>query len=311
MKWDTYLSPAKINLGLEVHHRRPSDGYHYITSIFIPISYGDKISFRVNENPSSPLISRNHLSGKARDDFELVSERGNREKNILIKGLSLLQPFLQGNNIEIDLEKNIPTGAGLGGGSSNAGLLLRYAADRFKIPHDTLLKIALELGADVPFFLSDGAAIVSGIGDIISPIEIGNGFGVLCLPETPINTKLAYSKLKRTLQPGAPPRTLSVLSVSLQSALIGSRWKELGLLENHFEGPVFQMHPELNSVKESFYGFGADYASLSGSGSALYALVEDESRQSRILMSMRERFPSYAFHPIRFPASLRQGESMV
>ncbi len=293
------LSPVKINLGLEVHHRRPSDGYHYISSIFIPITFGDRLSFKVSDAES--IVTHNRLSGQAFIEFEKVSERGDFTKNLLSKTIQNFKPYLGDTFISIELEKIVPPGSGIGGGSSNAGMLIRFLINNFDIPKKTAHEIAASLGADIPFFLQEGAALVYGTGEFMKKIEIGPGYGVLCLPGIHVNTKVAYSKLKRPLQPDAPPETLSSMSGQVSDALKSSHWDLVSALSNDFEKPVFEMHPELGRLKESFYDEGASYCSLSGSGSAVYALVPSKMEQRRVLERMAARNPDYQFEPFQFP----------
>ena len=99
----------------------------------------------------------------------------------------------------------MPTGAGLGGGSSDAGTLLRYLGQNFSIEKETLFQLALKSGADIPFFLQNKTRLVGGIGDILENIEVGAGLGVLCCPGVMANTQIAYQDLNRPLQTGNPP----------------------------------------------------------------------------------------------------------
>lgn len=288
------LSPAKINLGLTVHHRRGSDGYHYLSSLFVPISFGDTITF--SDAPSDTLVTTNLLTGNAYDAFEAVSERGEVERNLLWKTLALLRPSLS-TGVRIELIKRIPPGSGLGGGSSNAGMLLGYLRDRFALSETTIYDAACKVGADVPFFLEQHAMFVNGIGELMEPIEIGNGFGVVALPPVNISTPEAYKQLKRSLHDAPPPKNLSGLDNGVRSALVASQWDRVTGLTNDFEGTVFETDPVLREIKTAFLEKGALYASLSGSGAALYGLVRTEADQQRIAAEMDSSFPDVAFHP--------------
>ncbi len=294
----TLFSPAKINLGLEIFHRRALDGYHYLASIFVPISFGDHITF--SPAPEWRLTTENHLTDRAFYDFEKVSERGELAKNLVWKCVTVLQERWNIPPMSVHLEKKVPTGAGLGGGSSNCGTVLRYSGSMRPIPREELLKVAVSLGADVPFFLQTGSMLVTGIGESMKSIKLGTGLGVLAIPPVFVSTAVAYGQLKRTLHAGSPPETLSSLSNEVLGALQNSRWEEAAALQNDFEKPIFQLHTELGEIKEAFLQEKAPYASLSGSGSALYGLVGDEDEQSRILLSMQKRFPSVTFHRFSF-----------
>lgn len=265
------LAPAKINLGLQVHHRRKPDGYHYLSSIFVPIDFGDGIEIEPAEQDQ--LETENHLSGPAAASFEQVSERGDLQSNLVWRVLDWTRPARR-TAVRVRLIKRVPTGAGLGGGSSDAGTLLRLLAESglWNDSAAELANLALRAGADVPFFLHPEPALVTGIGERRRPVQLGTAFGLLALSDLQIATAMAYSALKRDLQGDPPPETLSGFSKSVEQALGRSDWKAARILVNDFEEPVFKMHPILARVKEHFYRNGADYAALSGSGAVVYAL---------------------------------------
>jgi 4-diphosphocytidyl-2-C-methyl-D-erythritol kinase len=191
----------------------------------------------------------------------------------------------------------------VGGGSTNAGQVIRYVARRDGLDLETAVGIARAVGSDVPFFLCDGPTLVSGTGETLTPVTVGPGLGVLCLPDVFVNTGAAYQELKRTLQETPPPKSLSSLSDEVRRALERSDWAEARALGNDFEEPVFGRHPELAALTAAFIREGAAYASLSGSGSALYALVSSKEDQSNLLRSMRSAFPDLPFHAFEFPAT--------
>ena len=290
------FSPAKINLGLEVHHKRLEDGYHYISSIFIPISFGDTLVFEKSSH--NRLVSINNLPRASFREFEKVSERGDVTKNLLWKVFLDLEDAMT-SGVTVHLTKNIPSGAGLGGGSSNAASLLRYLQKEFSIEENRIFNTARKLGADIPFFLKSIPMLVTGIGDILQPVRIGNGFGILIVPDIMISTAPAYGELKRTLQGDPPPKNLSGLSEEVLAALAESRWEMAGALVNDFEGVVFNRHPEFVRVKDVLHEKGALYASLSGSGSAIYSLFGDEKVCNDVLEELKSAFPEYSCHSFR------------
>lgn len=319
------LSPAKINLGLQIHHRRPGDGYHYLSSIFLPIDFGDQLRIEPivsgNEQASSAgpaqpgtpdrLTSSNHLPDAIRADFESVSERAANgseswQSNLIWQALFRTKELGRAP-VHVHLDKYIPTGGGLGGGSSNAGTLLAWLQAQYGLAPASIAEIALELGADVPFFLQTEPALLHGIGDIMEPIAIGPGLGVLCFPLVGVHTGKAYTLLKRTLQPTPPPRILSGLRTAVSTALAQSDWKAVRDLKNDFEEPVFAMHSALRTVKQAFFDHGAAFASLSGSGSSLYGLVSTAAEQQRLLERMQRQFADYRFQAFRFAGSVSTG----
>ncbi len=288
------LCPAKINLGLEVHHRRQSDGYHYLSSIFVPIDFGDEIFIEASPDRDDHLSTVNELPEAVRADFDAVSERGDAlQKNLVWRALAATREIRE--PLSVKLIKRVPTGGGLGGGSSDAGMVLARVRDHFDLAQDEAHRIALTLGADVPFFLVRRPALVTGIGDIIEPLTLGAMHGVLCFPLLKIDTPAAYSALKRTLQGSGPPKTLSGLSGGVRRALEASDWRTARVLENDFEGPVFAMHGSLLEVKEKFLEHGASFASLTGSGSSLYGLVDSPERRTELCSVMQRAFPGFEF----------------
>lgn len=292
-------SPAKINLGLNIHHRRPADGYHFISSIFIPISFGDTLI--IEEIDQDSLVSQIFLPDSMAADYAAVSESADFKSNLIWQTLGAtrrLRPVHTG--LKVTLHKYIPTGGGLGGGSSNAGRLLALIHKRYHLNVARIESIALTLGADVPFFLESRPALVTGIGEERLPIQIGKGYGILCFSGIKIETGVAYERLKRALQEALPPKTLRGLDVQTLDALQKADWANIGGLENDFEGPVFDMHPELAAIKAAFYDMGAAFALMSGSGATVYALLASSTEQDAVLALMQAAFPEYHFWPFYF-----------
>jgi len=195
------LSPAKINLGLKVLFRRP-DGYHELQSVFLKLSWGDSLRFQWE--PSSAfsfhLVSKNLLQGKRFEEFEAVSERGDLSRNILFRAFHFLKDRLpEPGKLFCSLHKRIPTGGGIGGGSSNAGSLLRFLHPLLTSP-PSLPEVAQKLGADVPVFLQEGAFLVEGIGEKLTRLTVAPGFGVLALPPVFLPTREMFLGLQKGLQ---------------------------------------------------------------------------------------------------------------
>ena len=292
------ICPAKINLGLQVHHRRPEDGYHYITSIFLPISFADEL--RIEPSSADSLESVIELPPDSARDYRSVSESGDLSRNILWKLLEKTRELRDGEGLRLLLTKRIPTGGGLGGGSSNAGALLRYIQERYDIPSARIEELAIEAGADVPFFLRQRPCLVSGIGDRLEEVEVGSGLGVLAVSGIRVNTAEAYSLLKRALQGAPPPKSMQGLDQDAVLALRSSDWRALRHLRNDFASPVFSLYPALEGIQRSFYECGAELSLMSGSGSVIYALVSDEGAQDKLCGAMQDRYPSYRFVPFSF-----------
>lgn len=299
------LSPAKLNLGLSIGARRSSDGYHTLSTIFVPISFGDEIHFESDATHSSPspsLISENLLPSHQFAEFEQVSERGDWTKNLLYQCILKLKQYVSGS-LQIHLRKRIPTGGGLGGGSSNAGILMRYLGQQYTIPERVLHPLAASLGADVPFFLAGKPAYARGIGEILQPVEIGQGYGIIVVPTIGVSTRDAYLWLKRPLHVGPESRTLSDLTDDRKDALARGNFASLRSWTNDFEEVVFERHPRLSAIKNALLRFGADYASMTGSGSVLFCLTSSPEKAGAILQLTREEFPECAAHEFQILSS--------
>ncbi len=249
---------AKINLGLNIVGVRP-DGYHDIETIFVPIGYSDALELVFpNEQVEGGVLwqsSGNQL------DVPL-------EKNLCVKALRALQAEADLPTVSMMLHKVIPSGAGLGGGSSDAAFVLTTLNNllNLNIPHERLLQIAARLGADCPFFIDGKPVFASGIGDVFSPINLPNQDLniVVAIPQGSVSTAEAY----RDIPCRKPTRHLyDIISDPI------STWKDS--MVNDFEDYVAQRLPDVAAFKQKFYDMGALYAQMSGSGSSVFALFED------------------------------------
>lgn len=243
---------AKINIGLNITKKR-KDGYHNIESIFYPIPIKDALEIVLSDNSKTEL----NISGLTID--------GNIEDNLVIKAYRLLEKDFHLNPVHIYMEKAIPFGAGLGGGSADAAFMIRCLNHIFELNLDNskLSDYAKKLGADCTFFIKNKPAFASGIGDILTPVELSlsSYFLVLIKPNVFISTKEAYALVK-------PKMPSYHLYETIQKPV--SEWKNY--IENDFEASIFPAHPEIKRIKDRLYKEGALYASMSGSGSSVYGL---------------------------------------
>ena len=245
---------AKINIGLNITEKRP-DGYHNIETIFYPIGLCDKLSFEIAKGDETSLS----ISG--------IKIDGDPNDNLIIRAYNLLKNNYYLPSLNIFLEKNIPFGAGLGGGSADAAFMLKMLNEEFNLnltPID-LEKFAAELGADCPFFVLNKPVFASGIGNVFSNIKISikGYYIVLIKPNVYVSTSNAYSGVK--VQKSA----FSLLNLSEKSI---SEWKDI--VVNDFEKSVFLKFPAIAAIKETLYQQGALYASMSGSGSSVYGIFD-------------------------------------
>ncbi|MDR2868782.1 MAG: 4-(cytidine 5'-diphospho)-2-C-methyl-D-erythritol kinase [Bacteroidales bacterium] len=245
----------KINIGLSITKKR-MDGFHDLETLFYPIdAYHDTLS--MTQIPSGFALE---IEGA---DFDTT-----QGENICQKTFHL---FMEKTNIEggcyIKLTKQIPSGAGLGGGSADAACCLKLLNQLFaaELSLIELKKMALQLGSDVPFFMDNRPALAKGRGEILTPVALDlSAYHIeIKKPSFNISTAEAYSMIK--------PRVKEVSLAALLQAPI-TEWR--GLIINDFEEVLFPKYPELAKIKADFYQKGALYASLSGSGSAVYGIFE-------------------------------------
>jgi len=242
---------AKINLGLNVLRKR-EDGYHDISSVFYPVKeYVDILEIIKSERFQFTK------SGIEIPDGE----------NICEKAWKLLDTDFGIGNVKIHLHKQIPIGAGLGGGSADASFTLKYLNELFdlNLNNKDLEKYALRLGADCPFFIDNTPKLVEGIGEKMTSIDLDlSNYEIrLVNPDIHISTKQAYS--------GIVPKT-PVLSVEKIIELPIIEWK--GKLKNDFEESIFEKHLQLEGIKDELYKQGSIYSSMSGSGSIVFGIFE-------------------------------------
>jgi len=247
---------AKINLGLHIH-AKCADGFHYIETVFYPVySFSDILEI-VRTNKSDYFFQQSGISIENQDGINMVE-----------KAYLLLQKNYNLPSVEMFLYKQIPVGAGLGGGSSDAAFALKLINRLFEInlSNEKLKEYAAELGSDCSFFIDNTPAIGIGRGDKLLPCSIpqlADKHIVIVTPDVFISTAEAYTccrPMKRTAS------LLELISRPLQE------WKEL--LVNDFEQTIFPLYPQLQKIKEDLYKRGAIYASLSGSGSSLYGIFD-------------------------------------
>jgi 4-diphosphocytidyl-2-C-methyl-D-erythritol kinase len=256
------FAPCKINIGLQVTAKR-TDGYHELSSVFYPVPLHDIIE--IVENYTSLEKCKFTSSG--------IQTNANDGDNLCVKAYSLLDKDFNLPPALIHLHKQIPVGAGLGGGSSDASQVLKMLNEKFtlNLTADALLNYAAMLGSDCPFFIKSSPQIATGRGEILNDINLNlSGFYLLLVkPHIFISTKEAYSLI--TPSPSAfDLNRLSVTDIT--------NWKNY--VTNDFEAPLFKKYHLLKDIKNHLYQSGAVYAAMSGSGSAMFGIFESEPKTS-------------------------------
>jgi 4-diphosphocytidyl-2-C-methyl-D-erythritol kinase len=244
--------PCKINLGLNIVAKRP-DGFHAIETCFYPIPWTDILEIIISDKLEFTQTG--------------LSIPGRSEDNLCLRAYEILKKDFDLKPVKIHLHKVIPTGAGLGGGSSDAAHMLRLLNAIFALglTTDQLRKYAAKLGSDCAFFVEDKPMIGTGRGEVLSEVSLSlnEKFIVLIKPDLHVSTAEAYA--------GVEPRPAAhaVQDISEGGLL---NWKEF--LKNDFEDSVFKKYPVIKEIKEKLYLDGALYASMSGSGSSVYGIFE-------------------------------------
>ena len=268
---------CKINLGLHVVGKRP-DGYHNLETLFVPVmELRDELEISPLDTPlcqpqvadSSPSLGEQRKSTMIQDGIVLDNAP---EDNLCMKAWRLLHEEFGIPEVSIRLKKNIPFGAGLGGGSSDAAFTLKMLNEMFSLglSPDDLERRAARLGADCAFFIRNRAAYATGIGDQLEPAELSMKNEELRIDiEIPegehVSTKEAYAGLGERLKAkGERPDLRKAIRRPIEE------WRNL--IFNDFEASVFPAHPAIAALKEEMYRRGAIYASMTGSGAAVFGI---------------------------------------
>lgn len=268
------IAGCKVNLGLRITGVRP-DGYHEIDSLFYPLSRPcDQLKLRITETPG--IVVR--CEGPASATLDESDNTLTRAYAAFAAAVASPMPGL-----EVRLRKGIPSGAGLGGGSSDAAALLRWLNSRTTTPLDAqaLAAVALSVGADVPFFLHEGPCRVRGIGEIVEPVRphLSGLRLVLVCPGIHVSTPRAFADYDAHMASvgGSESQNNLTRDQSKANGTFLSRGRFDADLDNDLETVVFARHPELADIKATLLRCGAAAASMSGSGSSILGLFGREA----------------------------------
>lgn len=261
---------AKINLGLDIVEKLPN-GFHSLETIFYPIPLQDILEITPSEDSNAPEYTFKMFNA----NFE-----GSDEDNIVVKAYKNLAADYQLPKVNISLYKNIPTGAGMGGGSADAAFTLKMLNEmgELNLSNKQLEEYAARLGADCAFFIRNTPAYATGIGNILTETNcnLAGYYLVIVKPDIHISTKEAYS----LVTPATPQTPLTEIA-----ARPIEEWKDS--MKNDFEKSIFTKHPSCEKIKSNLYDMGAVYASMSGSGSSFFGIFKEEQDIEKI----KEAFP--------------------
>lgn len=294
----TIRSFAKINLDLRVLHKRP-DGFHELRTVFQTISLADTIHIEYTASRTTR--------------FAITGSVDIPDNLILRAAQALFHHARAAGRVQFHLNKRIPMGGGLGGGSSNAAavLLALPSLAGLKVATEDLRKIGAALGSDVPFFLLGGTAAAIGRGTELFPLpDLPAITAVLAAPGIHVSTAEAYQALARrpaaaltTNRHDSDTGSFQDLAWSLGNGSARDEWRTLCV--NDFESAVFSRHPQLENVKRTFERFGARPALMSGSGSSVFGLFESRDEAERARRALSSRLPGMLAFPISFVSRRR------
>lgn len=264
-------APAKINLSLDVLHKR-EDGYHEVEMIMTTIDLADRLELTLLEQDEIKIISHNRF---VPDD----------QRNLAYQAALLLKErFKVNKGVSITIEKTIPVAAGLAGGSSDAAAVLRGLNKLWDLglSIDHLAEIGAEIGSDVSFCVYGGTALATGRGEIITELPAApTCWIVLAKPFIGVSTADVYRRLN--VKGIDHPKTKEMI----QAIEKGSYEGVCGHLGNVLEEVTFSLHPEVEQIKEQMKRFGADAVLMSGSGPTVFGLVHHDSRMQRVYNGLR------------------------
>lgn len=266
-------APAKINLTLEITGRL-RDGYHHLEMVMTTIDLADRIYIREREDERIILTTTSpHLPTD--------------EKNLAFRAARLFQAWSGvRRGVEMELQKHIPVAAGLGGGSSNAAAVLIGLSQLWDIPISLsdMMQLALQLGSDVPFFLYQQTAHVSGRGEIIHPLPpLPPYYVVLARPPRAVSTGTIFHAFAEMESPHPPIYTPRMV----EAIYARDSEKILSLLTNDLEKITFHLYPEVSALKNNMVRFGAEHVLMSGSGPTVFALFTRYSQARRVYHALR------------------------
>ena len=246
---------CKINLGLDILRRR-EDGFHDLETVMIPVL------------GLYDVVEVERVEGASTFEQKGLVVDCDVEQNLCVKALRLMQQLYGVGEARICLDKIVPFGAGLGGGSSDATAVILALNELYELglSEEKLIETAAMIGSDTAFFVRNTPQLCTGRGEKMTPIELPlqGKYLVIAKPEEGVSTKEAYS--------GVTPAEPAVrLADALQKPI--GEWREV--VKNDFEGHIFEAHPAIAQLKAQMYESGAVYASMSGSGSAVFGIFEN------------------------------------
>ena len=279
----TVLAPAKLNLSLAVLARRP-DGFHEIESLMVPVTLADTLRVRSRPEPGVGLnVSYAGPLAAAAVPREVPTDG----RNLVVRAAELLAADAGvGTGLDVELVKRVPSGAGLGGGSSDAAAVIRAAAAIWRLdwPPARLADVGARIGSDVPWFFAGGPAIVAGRGERVTPVAgLPDRAAVIAWPGVGLSTAAVYARC-------TPDAGRRGEAAELVAALIGGHDRDAErLMANDLEPPARSLSPEIDRLLEAITAAGGRGPRLTGSGSACFALTRTVAEAEMIAARLSTR----------------------
>lgn len=323
MNWEiNKKSFAKVNLNLEVLFKRP-DHYHEIASLFTLISLHDELWVKpAKQDMLTASLNVPEPFYSIMKPFFLGDQVS---KNLILRTVKVLRelfnreiPGVFPDGLHITIEKNIPSPAGIGGGSSNAAVLIKHALSLLfdkSIPEKTrssmskkIYESAAKLGADIPFFTQEQAAFVSGIGEALEPLELPTLHGYLLIPNQICPTKDMFSRMKKPLQAeidsnmfkqSARQRIVNSGN-EIKKAAFEEYRHDVTKLRNDFLAPLLNISPKLNTLWEDLKLLRREgwLVNLSGSGSSFFCLHNSEKKADAFPLQLLDKYDEVTWHRV-------------
>ncbi len=276
------LSPAKLNLSLGLRGRR-ADGFHLIESILVPVSLFDRleVAFEIGSQDEIQVICD-------------APQAPSGSSNLIFRAADIVrrrtaQPF----SLTVRLQKQIPVGSGLGGGSSNAATVLGFLNSLLGWPFDrpTLAAIGLEVGADVPFFIYGQPAVVRGVGEVVIPVASArlSQALVVCWDGSQLSTAAVYNRADQLCDSRRDPSLTTKCPESNIADFVDGHRPLAELLANDLEEAAAQICTEVRHLKGELLSLGVQGASMTGSGSAVFGVCPNAESAERIAVILRRK----------------------
>ncbi len=269
---------SKVNIGLKITGRLES-GYHTLHTIFQEIQFGDTLEIKKTESGCTLSSDKNWVPTDS--------------SNICYKAyIALKNDFPTLGGVSIHIKKSVPAGSGLGGGSANGAATLKGINTLYhlNLSENEMETAGISIGADVPFFIRGGTQLGEGIGSDLTPLPFSiKGVYLLVIPQISINTAWAYKQIKNELG--------SAVQFPNFAGYFNGEFSSFEFFENDFERIVIPAYPEIGTLKETLLKLGAKFASLSGSGSAVFGIFDEDASARKAESVIRPTHKTILTHP--------------